>query len=134
MGMNMNFPFNMNNNNLNWASNYSGMPNFETGDDYSDTIIFNFRSMTISIPCNLDEKVKDIIDRFIMKGGINPEDRKSLKFYFNCKPLCETLTLAQAGISNCSRILVAETKNVKFVSFQDNEPNNEDQKKVFIKI
>ena len=57
-----------------------------------------------------DEKVSDLIKRFISLTGINDH---TLKFIFNGKALNFDLTLAEAGLENSSKILVTNTIGIK---------------------
>jgi len=57
-----------------------------------------------------DEKVSDLIKRFISQTGINDH---TLKFIFNGKALNFDLTLAEAGLENSSKILVTNTIGIK---------------------
>jgi hypothetical protein len=58
---------------------------------------------TIMIPCRLDEKISDIIDKYISK---TLEHKENLMFFFDSKKLNPSITVEEAGLLNNSFILV----------------------------
>ena len=64
-----------------------------------------------SIQCTLNDKVSDVIKQFRNKA--NDFDFQHEKFIFNAKRLCETLTVAEAGMSNNSIVYVINDKDLK---------------------
>ena len=60
--------------------------------------------------CSYVENIKKVIKRFCKKLGLN---YKSHKFIFNAKTLSPNLSVAEAGITNMSRIFVLETNGIK---------------------
>ena len=73
------------------------------------TVIFdkedfmNRDNKTIKIECNLDEKVKNVIEKYRLKTY----DREpKLKFIYNGMPLNPLSTVAETGLKNNAQILV----------------------------
>ena len=64
-----------------------------------------------SIQCTLNDKVSDVIQKFRTKA--QDFDTKHEKFIFNAKRLCETLTVAEAGMSNNSIVYVINDKDLE---------------------
>ena len=63
----------------------------------------------IMIQCTLNEKVSELIKRYRTKSN----DHQPKKFIFNAKQLNETLSCAEAGLTNNSNIFVVTTEGVK---------------------
>ena len=135
--MNMNLPFNMDNN---WMSNYDGMNNIVNKNSESDVITLTFafsNSEIISIPCSYESRISEVIDKFALKAGINSNDLKNLKFIYNAKQLAKNLTVAEAGLTNLSRIFVIETKPINFKrkisnNFSEFEPKDEGKREIIV--
>ena len=66
---------------------------------------------TISVPCTLNDKMKDVIDRYWSKVG-KPEPPK-VRYIFGTKDVILTLTIAENGIRHGMVIQVILTENVK---------------------
>ena len=64
-----------------------------------------------SIQCTLNDKVSDVIQKFRTKA--QDFDTKHEKFIFNAKRLCETLTVAEAGMGNNSIVYVINDKDLE---------------------
>ena len=64
----------------------------------------------LTIQCLPDEKVSELIKRYRTKA--NDHDM-SKKFIYNAKALNETLSAAEAGLTNNSNVFVVTTKGVK---------------------
>ena len=64
-----------------------------------------------SIQCTLNDKVSDVIQKFRTK--VQDFDTKHEKFIFNAKRLCETLTVAEAGMGNNSIVYVINDKDLE---------------------
>ena len=64
-----------------------------------------------SIQCTLNDKVSDVIQKFRTKA--QDFDIKHEKFIFNAKRLCETLTVAEAGMGNNSIVYVINDKDLE---------------------
>ena len=100
----------MKNMNLNGNSNMNfNMNNIE---EHYITITFRdiYNEYSMNIQASLEEKVRDVINKFRAKANKKSD---SLKFYFRAKRLNESLTLAEAGIENSSVIFVLNKKNVQ---------------------
>ena len=85
------------------------------GNDNNQKIIFvTFRASDIIAPvtvqCNPEEKVSDIIEKY--RNKVNDYD-DSKKFIFNSKNLNPSLSLVEAGIKNNSNIFVCRIKGIK---------------------
>ena len=85
------------------------------GNDNNQKIIFvTFRASDIIAPvtvqCNHEEKVSDIIEKY--RNKVNDYD-DSKKFIFNAKSLNPSLSLVEAGIKNNSNIFVCRHKGIK---------------------
>ena len=64
----------------------------------------------ITIQCNKNEKVSDLIEKYRIKSG----DRDlSKKFIYNAKPLNFSLTLKEVGLYNNVTIFVVQIKGMK---------------------
>ena len=71
----------------------------------------NFLKMApIRVPCDPNEKVSSIIEKYRMQTGDYDPDKK---FIFNAKNLRPSLTLAEAGLINNSDIFVVKPKGIK---------------------
>ena len=64
----------------------------------------------IMIQCMPNEKVSELINRYRTKSGDHDPTKK---FIFNAKQLNETLSCAEAGLTNNSNIFVVTTEGVK---------------------
>ena len=112
-----------NNNSINMNININNM-NLKS---YQFLISFNYNSNIIGIQCNLNEKMKDIINRYITKSLI---DKKNIYFLYGGNIINEELFL--------SDITSQEDKKRKHitilaVSNLDNQDNQRDDKKSIIK-
>ena len=65
---------------------------------------------TFSIQCTLNDKVSDVIKAFRNKA--NDFNFQHEKFIFNAKQINQTLTVAEAGMSNNSIIFVINDENL----------------------
>ena len=65
-----------------------------------------------SIHCTLNDKVSEVISRFRTKAQ-DVEDLKHEKYIFNAKRLNETLTVAEAGMSNNSVVYVINDRDLE---------------------
>jgi len=79
------------------------------------TVIFRFRRseedhITI-IQCLLSQKVSEVIKEFSEKSGYNIDN--NCKFIFNAKHLNESLTVAEAGLTDLANIFLVTTKGIK---------------------
>ena len=88
------------------------------GNDNNQKIIFvTFRASDIIAPvtvqCNPEEKVSDIIEKY--RNKVNDYD-DSKKFIFNAKSLNPSLSLVEAGIKNNSNIFVCRIKGIKGIT------------------
>ena len=88
------------------------------GNDNNQKIIFvTFRASDIIAPvtvqCNPEEKVSDIIEKY--RNKVNDYD-DSKKFIFNSKNLNPSLSLVEAGIKNNSNIFVCRIKGIKGIT------------------
>jgi len=64
------------------------------------------------IHCTLNDKVSEVISRFRTKAQ-DVEDMKHEKYIFNAKRLNETLTVAEAGMTNNSIIYVINDRDLE---------------------
>ena len=88
------------------------------GNDNNQKIIFvTFRASDIIAPvtvqCNPEEKVSDIIEKY--RNKVNDYD-DSKKFIFNARNLNPSLSLVEAGIKNNSNIFVCRIKGIKGIT------------------
>ena len=65
-----------------------------------------------AIHCTLNDKVSEVISRFRTKAQ-DVEDIKHEKYIFNAKRLNETLTVAEAGMTNNSIIYVINDRDLE---------------------
>ena len=65
-----------------------------------------------SIYCTLNDKISEVISRFRTKAQ-DVEDLKHEKYIFNAKRLNETLTVAEAGMSNNSVVYVINDRDLE---------------------
>ena len=65
-----------------------------------------------SIHCTLNDKISEVISRFRTKAQ-DVEDLKHEKYIFNAKRLNETLTVAEAGMSNNSVVYVINDRDLE---------------------
>ena len=120
--INMNFPMqNMNNQQMNNVMNNN--PDDNAG---KINIIFDYKKVGYNELCSYDENIKKVIKRFCKKLGLN---YNSHKFIFNAKGLAPTLSVAEAGITNMSRIFVIETMGIKGAPGKQSDSDDENDKK-----
>ena len=62
------------------------------------------------IQCTDNDSVGEVIRRYRIKAG---DQDTSKKFIFNAKQLNESLSVAEAGLSNNANIFVVTTRGVK---------------------
>ena len=73
-----------------------------------------------SLQCFLDEKISDVIKKYRVKSG----DFDLTKiFIFNAKNLNQSLTVAEAGLSNLCNIFVVKTLRVDYSQQNSNSSN-----------
>ena len=63
----------------------------------------------VDVHCSLNNTISDIIKKYRKYSLDNEAD----KFIFNAKALSPTLTVAEAGLTNNSLVLVLDTKNLR---------------------
>ena len=86
----------------------------QTQDSNNITISFRLQigegpaKPPVTIQCTLNDKVSSLIQSYRNKTGDNDEEFE--KFIFNAKRLNETLTVAEAGLTNNSVIFVLNTR------------------------
>ena len=142
INMNMNWldQYNMNNNmNMNFIPpnlNNQNMNNMIKGTE-DDTLkqinfIFVYKKISFNELCTYDEKIQEVIKRFCNKLGLNY--KKYLKFIFNAKRLNPDITVAEAGITNMSKIFVIETKGIKGAPDKNNSDNDNEENPFRIKF
>ena len=78
--------------------------NKEINKDEYINIIFNENHYITSIKCHPDELLSDVIEKYKAKSSDHNIENK--KWSFNAKILNLSLTVREAGLTNCSRIFV----------------------------
>ena len=95
-------------------------------------VIFVYKKISFNNLCTYDEKTQEVIKRFCNKLGLNY--KKYLKFIFNAKSLNPDITVAEAGITNMSKIFVIETKGIKGAPDKNNSDNDNEENTFRIKF
>ena len=78
-------------------------------EDIFLNIIFRYQGKSISILCQFDERVDNIIRKFRYKINFTEE----ALFTYNVKQVDQSLTLAKSGLVNQSIIFVLPTSHIK---------------------
>ena len=92
----------------------SGVPSQSQGIGFS--IIFRKtgavgqESNPVMVQSMLDEKVSEYIDKYRRKSG---DSDPTKKFIFNARPLYQTLTVAESGITHNANIFVVTHKKIE---------------------
>ena len=71
---------------------------------------YTFLKCPVMIQCLPNERVSDVIQRYIAKSGDNDPTKK---FIYNSKALNQNLTVAEAGLTNNGNIFVVSTKAIR---------------------
>ena len=122
------------NNNVNWMDCYNnlgnnnfmnfGLANINNLNNNNDPskreIIFSYKDKEYKELCHCDEKIEKAFRRFCKNKGIK---YKNVKFIHNNKGIYPSLTFAEAGICNDSRIHIIEIKTNN--NIDDNEEEEE---------
>ena len=123
------------NNNVNWMDCYNnlgnnnfmnfGLANINNMNNNNDPskwkIIFSYKDKEYKELCHCDEKTEKAFRRFCKNKGIK---YKNVKFIHNNKGIYPSLTFAEAGICNDSRIHIIEIKTNN--NIDDNEEEESD--------
>ena len=72
---------------------------------------YDLPGRTITVLCNINDKVSYIIKKYRMKLGRNEEYHE--KFIYNAKKIKEDLTLGEIGLMNNSMIFVLNTRDIQ---------------------
>ena len=99
------------------TQNFNNANNIDFNQDNSNGISVTFErsdpeqgQLKISIQCLYTEKIKDVIQKYRIKSW----DTNLLeRFVFNTKNLCPTLTVAEQGLINNSKIKVIDIRDME---------------------
>ena len=100
---------------MHWNQSQQNKNSSNSGNNPGGISVFFRKSGTgqsdppIMIQCTLNEKVSELIKRYRTKSN----DHQPKRFIFNAKQLNETLSCAEAGLTNNSNIFVVTTEGVK---------------------
>ena len=101
---------------MNQMNNSQTQNMMNKGQNKSETINVFFRikdgegKPPIMIPCSPDDKINEIIEKYRKASSDNDQNKK---FLFNGKPFNQTLSAAEAGLSDQSNIFVAKEEEKK---------------------
>ena len=87
----------------------SNIPPFQNPDFITVLFKVQIPKNQITIQCNLNDKVSDLIKSYRTKTQY--DDAAHEKFIFNGKRLVESLTCAEAGLANSSVVYVINDKD-----------------------
>ena len=128
------------NNNVNWMDCYNnlgnnnfmnfGLANINNMNNNNDDpskwkIIFSYKTQEYKEMCLCDEKTEKAFRRFCKKIGIK---YKNVKFIHNNKGIYPSLTFAEAGIFNDSKIHIIEIKANNNIDDEEEEESDSEGK------
>ena len=90
-------------------------------------VIFNYDGINTIIQCNSDDKMKDIISRFLIKIWKNENDN-NLLYLYDAKIINYELTIFQQAKE------LDRTRNKMNILVKSNDDNNEDIKEIISKV